>query len=260
MVMGFEFDVSVISLGLFAGMLLLLEVGRWLGRRRRARDPEGASTGLGTIEGAIFALLGLLIAFTFSGAASRLDTRRQLIVRETNAIGTAYLRLDLLPAGAQPRMRELLRRYVDARVEVYRSVPDVERVRRALDHATALQREIWTGAVAACQDAGSQAASMLVLPALNAMIDISAERTMAARVHPPRIIFLMLLGLALISALLAGYGLAAGRRRSFVHAVGFGVIMAITIHVILDIEYPRLSLIQMRDFDQALIDLRQWMR
>ena len=60
-------------------------------------DPEGAHTGTGPVEGAVFALFGLLVAFSFSGAAERFDVRRQLIVEEANAIGTAYLRIDLTP-------------------------------------------------------------------------------------------------------------------------------------------------------------------
>src|SRR5512143_443438 len=95
--------------GLFVGMILLLELGRRLGRRRQGKHEEGARAGLGAVEGAVFALLGLLIAFTFSGAASRFDARRELIVREANAIGTAWLRLSLLPADAQPGLRVLFR-------------------------------------------------------------------------------------------------------------------------------------------------------
>ena len=81
-----------VALALFAGMVVLLEVGRRTGIRRMRKDPEAAREGFGALEGAIFALLGLLIAFTFSGAAERFDRRRHLIVEETNAIGTAYLR------------------------------------------------------------------------------------------------------------------------------------------------------------------------
>ena len=103
-----------ISLALFAGMLLCLDLGRRFGIHRMAQDPEGAHSGTGAVDGAVFALLGLLIAFTFSGAAGRFDERRSLIVEETNDIGTAYLRLDLLPAGAQPALRDLFRRYLDA--------------------------------------------------------------------------------------------------------------------------------------------------
>ncbi|HEY5866855.1 MAG TPA: DUF4239 domain-containing protein, partial [Candidatus Tectomicrobia bacterium] len=104
------------ALSLSLGMLLCLAIGRWIGVRRMRQVTADARQGIGAIEGAVFGLMGLLIAFTFSGATSRFDTRRQLIVEEANAIGTAYLRLDLLPAAAQPALRELFRRYVDARL------------------------------------------------------------------------------------------------------------------------------------------------
>src|SRR5262245_57185471 len=94
----------LIAVGLFFGMLTLLEVGRRIGVRRIERDAEGLHAG--AIEGSVLALLGLLLAFTISGAGGRLDARRQLIIEETNAIGTAYLRLDMLPSAAQPALRE----------------------------------------------------------------------------------------------------------------------------------------------------------
>ena len=91
----------LVAFSLVAGMLLAIEVGRRIGRRRIASLGDAPSPGVGPVEGAVFGLLGLLIAFTFSGAASRFDARRQLIVEETNNIGTAYLRLDLLPSDAR---------------------------------------------------------------------------------------------------------------------------------------------------------------
>src|SRR5216117_2664330 len=117
--------IAVPSFGasLFLSMLLCLEIGRRLGIRRLARDPEGAMAGLGAVEGAVFGLYGLLIAFTFSGAPARLDTRRQLIAEEANAIGTAYLRLDLLPTDSQPALRALFRNYLDSRLEIFRRLP-----------------------------------------------------------------------------------------------------------------------------------------
>src|SRR6266478_7767787 len=114
---------SSLTMALFLGMLLCAEIGRRIGVARLNRSPEGLAAGAGTVEGAVFALLGLLIAFTFSGAASRFDTRH-LIVEETNDIGTAYPRLDLPPVDAQPGLREKFRGYVDARLEVYRKLPD----------------------------------------------------------------------------------------------------------------------------------------
>jgi hypothetical protein len=212
------------------------------------------------VDGAVFALLGLLIAFTFSGAASRFDTRRQLIVEEANAIGTAYLRLDILPPSAQTALREKFRQYVETRLEVYRKLPDLSAARAELVKGAKLQEEIWSQAVAASQAEGAQPARVLVLPALNAMIDITTTRTMAGKMHPPMIIFIMLIGLSLVSSLLAGYGMAGGKARSWVHIVGFAATMALAVYVILDLEFPRLGLIRVDAFDQVLVDVRASMR
>jgi hypothetical protein len=253
--------VSLFALGLFLGMLILLEVGRRIGARHLAKDPEGAEAGVGTVEGAVFALLGLLIAFTFSGAASRFDTRRQLIIEETNDIGTAYLRLDLLSAEAQPVLREKFRQYVDTRLEVYRKLPDIAAAKEELAKANRLQVEIWRQSVAASRVQGASAAApMLLLPALNAMIDITTTRTMAGQMHPPMIIFALLFGLALASSLLVGYGMASSKARNWLHMLGLAFVMAVSVYVILDIEYPRLGFIRVDDFDQALVDLRESMK
>src|SRR4051812_27997496 len=103
------------TLGLLASILVMMETGRRIGLRRMDQHGDSAVAGVATIDAAIFGLLGLLLAFTFSGAASRFDPRRQQIIEEANDIGTAYLRIDLLPVSAQPEMRELFRQYTDSR-------------------------------------------------------------------------------------------------------------------------------------------------
>jgi hypothetical protein len=245
---------------LFLGMLAFHALGRRLGRRRIADDPEGAHAGAGVVDGAVFALLGLLVAFTFSGAAARFDDRRQLVIEEANDIGTAWLRLDLLPAAEQPALRELFRSYLDARIDVYRSVPDMAAVRRALARGTALQGEIWTRAVAACKSPGGERAIVVLLPALNAMIDITTTRTVTARMHPPFVVFVLLVGLGFACALLAGYAMAAGKRRPWTHALAFAATISVTVYVILDLEYPRLGLIRVDAADVIMAELRESMR
>jgi len=249
------------ALALFAGMLLLLEVGRRIGARRLAADAEGARLGTGAIEGAIFALLGLLIAFTFSGAASRFDERRDLIVEEANDIGTAYLRLDLLPTAAQPPLRHAFRNYVESRLETYRKLPDIKATRAELTRSAELQQQIWQQALKAAAGEGANPdATKLLLPALNAMIDITTTRTMKTELHPPGVIFGMLFVLALASALMAGYGMAGAKTRSWLHMIGFAAVMAISVYVIFDIEFPRLGLIRVDAFDRALSELLAGMR
>ncbi len=241
---------------LFAGMLVLMEVGRILGRRRQTEESE-SERNLGTIEASVFALFGLVVAFTFSGAADRFTQKRALIAEEANDIGTAYLRLQLLPEEAQPELQELFRRYVDSRLETYHRLPDMSAAEVEIAQTKQIQREIWTKAVTATTLQGSHPdAGKLLLPALNNMIDITTIRTMALQTHPPVIIYELLFGLGLICSLLAGYGMAGIRRRSWLHILGFLLITVVVIYVIMDIEYPRTGLIRLGAFDQALIDAR----
>ncbi len=252
---------SLSAAGLFFGMLLLLEAGRRIGLARRARSPKTAQKGSGAVEGAIFGLLGLLIAFTFSGAASRFDYRRHLIAEEVNAIGTAYLRVDLLPADAQPEMRELFRRYIDSRLDVYKNPGDMVVVKEKLAQSAALQGMIWTKASVACQRPHVPAhTAILLLPALNQMIDITTTRIVATETHPPTVIFLLLGGLSLVSALLAGIGMSGSDVRRLLYMVVFAAIMSFAVYVILDLEYPRLGLIRIDAADQTLVELRKNMQ
>jgi hypothetical protein len=250
----------IFAMSLFLGMLLFLEVGRRLAIRERAKGSEKEPPSIAAIEGAVFALFGLLLAFTFSGAVERFDKHRELIAEETNAIGTAYLRLDLLPKNAQPILRGLFGKYLDARLEVYRKLPDVEAAKAALTTSTHLQNEIWTQAVDASRLTDSQPdAAKLLLPALNTMIDITTTREMAANLHPPAIIFILLFALGLACSLLAGYGMAASPR-SWPHILGFAAVTVVTVFVVLDIEYPRQGLFRADAYDQVLIDLREGMK
>src|SRR3954468_14836039 len=168
------------SLFLFFGMLTLLEAGRRFGLMRRSRESEGERSNLGPIESAMFALFGLLMAFTFSGAASRFNEKRMLVAEEANTIETAYLRLHLVDKEAQPGLQELFRRYLDSRLETYHRLPNMEAAEEEMARSKNLQEEIWTGAIAATRLSGSHPASAwLLMPALNEMINITTTRAMA---------------------------------------------------------------------------------
>jgi hypothetical protein len=253
-----QFVVPLAIVGLFAGMLVANELGRRLGERALARDATPAK-GIGPLEAAVFGLFGLLLAFTFGGGAERIAVRRQLIVSEANAVGTAYLRLDLLPAAEQPALRELFRSYVDARLTTYRLLPDLRAAEAELARSLTLQSEIWNRGVAGC--GGTAPCAQLLLPALNEMIDIVTTRTVAARTHTPVVIYGLLFVLALVCSLLAGYSQAGGGRgQSRLYVLGFTTITVLTIAVILDMEYPRIGLIRLDAWDQLLVDVRQSMK
>ena len=137
----------------------------------------------------------------------------------------------------------------------------MDAVRAELARTARLQEEIWCRAVAACGEPGvPPSTATLVLPALNAMIDIVTTRTIAGQTHPPLVIFVTLIGLALVGALLVGYGMGGAGSRNWVHMIGFALALAVAIYVILDLEYPRLGLIRVDEFDLALEELRQTMK
>jgi hypothetical protein len=249
---------SQIALGLFLGMWVCYELGRWEGVRELRNDPDRLKTGTGVIEAAVFGLMGLLLAFAFAGAAGRYDTRRAQIAQEANAIGTAWLRIDLLPQAHQDKLRDLFRRYLDARIEVYQKIPDMVATADALNRANQLQGEIWKSAVAAGQESPTPATNMLMLPALNDMIDITTTRTESAKTHMPTVIFCLLCAVALLSAVLVGYG-TSDRPRRLVYVLVFIISVTVTIYVILDLEFPRVGWIRLSDADQVLVELRKSM-
>lgn len=240
---------------LLAALLICLEIGRMLGRRQLAAVGE-IHVGNSAVDGVIFALLGLLLAFTFTGAAARFDTRRELIVTEANAIGTAYLRVDLAPEAAQPALRAAFKRYISSRIEVYQGVRRFDEFKVKLAKSNAIQREVWRLAVEAGRRPDAlPATNMLLLPALNDMIDITTTRAMATQMHPPLVVYLLLFGLALCTAVLAGHGMAGSTRRDWLHAISFVVILAAALYLIVEFEFPRLGFITVNEFESMAIKL-----
>ncbi len=251
---------SVIGcVALFLGMLLISYVAYRLGRRRR-QEADEAPASSGAITGAVFALLGLLFAFTFSGAFSRFDARRQLIVQEANAIGTAYLRLNLLPAEAQAPLRESFREYTALRAAEHVYAADSPDARSHYARTMELQNEIWTQAVAASSGPEYQSARMLLMPALNEMIDIVTTRSVAIQTHPPLLVWITLSVIALACAGIAGYSASSAEHPKYFYFVAFAVIIAFTLYIILDVEYPRYGLVRLDQVSQVLVDLAETMK
>jgi len=224
-----------------------------LGRRFATAGEQPSGSGLGLMDGAIFALLGLLMAFTFSAAAARFDTRRSLIVDEANAIGTARLRLDLLPADARAQAEVLMDQYVANRLATYDDVSDTAAMSARLGESQALQQQLWELAVAAGRRPDAlPAVNVVLLPSLNEMFDISTTRMMMMRMHTPAAVFMVLWGAALLSALVAGHSLGGARGAVTVHVLAFAGLMAVALYVIIDFEYPRAGLIRLDSFDKVL--------
>ena len=255
-----------IATGLFFGLLLSIELGYRWGRAGLRRDGEEVRKGLGPLESAVFALLGLILAFNLGGALNRFERRRDLIVDEANAMGTAWLRLDLLPPEAQPAVRDLFRRYVDSRIATYAALPDLEAAGAEVVRSSDLQAQIWKHSVEATRPAEASRlaevvpARVILMPALNEMFDLATTRNRAAYVHTPPMLTAYLLSIALLTGALAGHAVSWGKRRPLSYCLVFALILSATVYVIIDIDYPRFGLIRVDSADQAIFDARAAMR
>jgi hypothetical protein len=251
--------VVIAALGLGAAMLVMIEAGRKLGKRQVDRHGTGARSGVGVVDSVVFSLLGLLIGFAFSGAAARFDSRRSLIVEQVGAISTAWMRLDLLQDDREDAARKAFRHYMDALLQSYAHAPGTPGALRAIQDAEGAQNEIWRGSVAASLSPGGDPARIALLPALNEMFDAVETERLTAMIHPPLLIYFMIGGTALAAALFAGYAMASGQTRNWLHSIGAAVTIALAVFVILELESPRLGLIRVDAIDRALVETRAMM-
>jgi hypothetical protein len=254
--MSYTVRTLLITGGLLGAMLGLALLGVRLGARRIARGEEPKVRG-NVVDTAVFSVLGLLLAFSFSGSMGRFDEHRRLVGSEVSAIGTLYQRIDLMPDSSQLEMRGLMHDYVQSRIDLYHASldPNSEEAERS----RLLRERLWNTAVTACKTACSPATSTLVFGGLAAMFEFPVDQAVMARLHPPTVVWGMLFGLALLCAFLVGYDHAGLKTRSSFYLLVYPLTMAAIIWVILDLEFPRLGVVRVERFDQLLISLRDTM-
>jgi hypothetical protein len=240
-------------------MIFLQVAGHGLARREVARSPERRARGLGAVEGAVFGLLTLLLGFSFSGAITRFEMRKQLIIAEAVNLGSTYQWVDVLNEPHRTSVQEKMRSYVDERIKIYQTLDRPEQQQHQQE-ADRLQAEIWAIAIKAGREQGNGAATTHLLASLNDTFDLATERSAALRWHSPILIFVLLFVLAMGCAFLAGYSLAGEPQRHWMAMLAFSLLTSLTIYFIIDIEYPRLGMIRVDDFDALLIECRQGMK
>jgi hypothetical protein len=235
-------------------VLIAIEGGYRLGRFRRGRAEDEREAPVGGIIAATLGLLAFVLAFTFGLAAARFDARRQIVLQEAGVLRTTYLRAGFLPEGQRTTVRKLLRDYVDARLEAVRR-KDVHMV---LQRSEEIHRALWSEAEALERSEPSSVATELFTEAVNATINIHAERLMVSLDN--RLPALLWATLYFVTALtMAGVGYHEGltnSRRSLAIlglVLSFSAIMAL----IADLDRPQEGFLTISP--QPMIDLRTTM-
>ncbi len=230
------------------GMVICLEVGRFLGRRARRLGGDNIST----LEGAVLGLLALMIGFSVSISVTRFDTRRDAILDEANAIGTAALRGTLLPAPHDATNLRLLRSYTDLRLTLTAVIDNPAEMTRIIDASNTLLTELWADAKTLAAAHPAVVPTGLYLESLNALIDMQEKRLSALRSRVPNIVLIALYGIAFVAIGFVGYALGLEPHRRRGPAYMMGLLVAAVLLLILDMDRPSTGFIQVSQ--RPLID------
>ena len=232
--------------------LISVEVGVRLARWRKTRGDEPEAPPAGMVA-ATLGLLAFMLAFTFGLAASRFDARRQLVLQESNAIQTAYLRAALLPEPTRSESQSVLRQYVDARLLGSRP----ETLNEAIAKSEELQKRLWSGAVALVEKEKS-AITSLYIQSLNQIIDLHSQRLAAVRNRVASAIWIVLYLLLMLAMAAVGYQEAiTSKRRSIAIAMlvlGFSSVL----FLIADLDRPGKGWFQVDH--QSMVELQRLMK
>jgi hypothetical protein len=240
-----------------AGLLCLIlfvfmMIASILGFKSRQRNKIEAEN-LGPVEGSLFALLGLLLAFTFSMAGSRYDTRRSVMIAEVNNIGTAVLRADMYDDSSRNAFRNDFKKYIEARIAYYDIVN--LKVIAAKELSSKYANALWKRAADLSKNPKYLSASNQMIPALNAMIDSTTIREASIQSKVPDIILLLLFVISIACGWLAGFEIPVSKRINWITVTVFSLLTTLVIYVILDLDQPRRGFINLDASQQLLKDL-----
>jgi hypothetical protein len=226
------------TIPLFAASLLMIELGYRYRLRWLIRADPGSNAGIGAVSTTGLSLMGLVLAFSFSNAAGRLDASRKSILDEMTAIESVWQRIDLAEPQARDRLRLLFREYVEARIRAYEALPDLTDYQRQSEIAAALLNKAWPIAI---EGSSVTVNRPLLLTAVTSVSDAVAARNLSLLTHIPTGVLLFLFGIVLTGSLIVGTLLGDLGHRQWFYRLVIAAVLTSVVNVIIDMEYPRLG-------------------
>ncbi|HVS45126.1 MAG TPA: hypothetical protein VMS32_00465, partial [Verrucomicrobiae bacterium] len=234
-----ESDPFVFLIVLLPLTLVALALGYGLTIRYGKPQDGHAETAFGLGQRAIFGLIALILAFSFSFAAQRFQARHDLVVNEAEAISTTYLRADFLPAAQRSRFRRSLIAYDKTRLETYADVSNALAEGRATDRGTALQTQLWAIASGAARGDPRNPFYNALTSSMNETIDVSEQQAAALDNHIPSAIIGLVLFSIIAGAALLGVTLGRAKSPDVILAIFFCLLFNATVFTIVDLDHPQ---------------------
>ncbi len=235
-------DHRVIALAMVALLLAACEIGY---RRGLANvgAPDSMRTLMSGTGAAVLGLLGLLLGFALSMSIARWDTRRDVIIDESNAIGTLSLRAGLLEEPLRGQLREALHAYSDARIALGGSRSRPDSLREARRESEALHVVIWSVVENASRPTTANATLASLINSANELIDLHELRLASIENHLPPALFLLLLALGAISVYFLAWSFGAAAHRGRAPMVLVALLIGAVLLLIMDVNRPQRGII-----------------
>jgi hypothetical protein len=252
----FKTDALVLSIVLFVGMIVMVVLGRYACRlwNKDQSEPKG---GVSSLFGGLFALSGLLLAFTFGMSGTRMEKVRNVVELEVNEIGTAILRSDLYADSVRDGFRADFRNYLEAVIGFYNNAANADSLNKAKEAAEKAAQRLWARATQQSKLPNMLIPSGQMVPALNGMFDVAQSREIILRQRVPDLIIYMLF-VGVFATCFIG-GLTSGRFRSkeWIIVVGFSIVTAMVVYTTIDLSRPLRGVIKDEAGKHAIIELRK---
>lgn len=241
----------VYSISLLVALIGGLKLGHVFGKRWRVSGQESEKGN--TMDGVVFALLGLLLAFSFSGAMSSYGSHRDLLIKEARAITDFYQKLDLLPENTKAFLQIEVREYADLRLEATQADMDSSAEQEALTRSKCVQKQIWAELTEYVKKSGNTTANNQLLTAFSVMTGAVDDQFADVNNHVPVVVYGLIFILAIMASLMAGYGMANLKKLPVIRVVIFSLAVCATVYTIIDLEFQRTGLFNASPTNTMLI-------
>jgi hypothetical protein len=252
----FKTDALVLSLILFFGMIVMVILGRSAGKmwNKDESEPKG---GVNSLFGGLFALSGLILAFTFGMSGTRLEKVRDVIESEANDIGTAILRSDLYADSVRDDFRKDFKDYLEAVIAFYDNAANLDLLHKAKEDAGRAAQRLWARAAEQSKLPNMLIPSNQMIPSLNSMFDVAQSREIILKSRVPDLVVYMLFISVLATCFIGGFTSGSLHPKEWIIVAGFAIVTVMVVYTTIDLSRPLRGMIKDDAGKRAIIELRK---
>jgi len=253
----FTVDAAILCLILFVACVLMVIAGKVLRDKFLGKDDHETKGGVNALLGALFGLWGFLLAFTFGNVSTRFENVRASMVDESNIIRSVILRVETFPDSIQGGFREDVKKYLQARIDYYEKVEDLEKFNKSKQDAVQIAKRLWTRTVHSSHLPNLNLTAVSMMTSLAAMYDVGARRDAMLMSGLPRPLRYMLFFIAMVISFVGGFTSPVLKTKEWVVIAGFIFLACLIIYITLDLARPMRGFIRPDVEHERMVQLQE---